>query len=94
MMLLVPATPISAAVMVVVIWVELTRVVDLLVFPHLMTDWELKLVPLTVRVKSAPPAIWEVGEMLDMLGGGFDIVKVRLGVDVPPPGVGFETETV
>ena len=93
-MLFVPAAEISAAVIVVVNWVELTSVVALVVVPHLITDWELKFVPFTVRVKSASPAVLDVGEMLETVGSGLLMVKVRLGVDVPPPGVGLVTEIV
>ena len=39
---------------------------------------ETKLLPLTVKVKSGPPAVVEVGDKLEMLGtGAATIAKVR-----------------
>src|ERR1035441_5570176 len=43
---------------------------------------EVKLLPLTVRVKLEPPAAIEVGLMLDTVGGGGATVKVT-AADVP-----------
>jgi hypothetical protein len=43
-----------------------------------------------VKVKATPPTVTEVGLRLVIVGTGFVTVKSR-GVDVPPPGAGFET---
>jgi len=51
------------------------------------------LLPLTVRVNGASPAVALVGEILDVTGTGLLTVKVSAGVDVPPPGAGFVTVT-
>ena len=48
--------------------------------------------PLTVRVKVAPPAVALVGEMEVMLGLRLSMVKV-VAFDVPPPGVWVTTVT-
>ena len=55
-----------------------------------------KLVPLTVSVKAAPPAVAEEGLRLVIVGTGLSdglIVKV-IPFEVPPPGVGLKTVTV
>ena len=54
------------------------------------TELEIKLVPLTVRVKPVSPAVLEVGDILVVVGTGLPTVKV-CALDVPPPGVGFVT---
>jgi hypothetical protein len=56
-------------------------------------DPEVNLLPVTVRVKAAPPAVAEVGEMLERAGTGLLMVKVS-AEDVPPPGVGLKTVTL
>src|SRR5256884_5220513 len=43
------------------------------------TDVEMKPVPLTVRVKVAPPAVAPVGEIEDMAGTGFDGIGTGVG---------------
>jgi len=52
-----------------------------------------KLLPLTVSVKAAPPAITLPGERVLVVGSGLFTVKVSAGVEVPPPGAGFVTVT-
>ena len=52
-----------------------------------------KLVPLTVRVKAAPPAVAEEGLRLVVVGTGLLIVKVW-ALDVPPPGVPLKMVTL
>src|SRR5256884_6462045 len=53
------------------------------------TDVEMKPVPLTVRVKVAPPAVAPVGEIEVMAGTGFDGIGtgVGAGVGAPPQAV-------
>ena len=54
------------------------------------------MLPVTVSVKAAPPAVSDAGLTLEITGAGvgvFLIVKVR-AVEVPPPGPGFDTFTV
>ncbi len=56
----------------------------------------MKFVPLTVRVKSEPPAVAEEGLMLTRLGTGLSgtlIVKVS-AFETPPPGAGLKTVTL
>jgi hypothetical protein len=62
-------------------------------FPfHCTVEVETKLVPFTVRVNAAPPAVALEGESEVAVGSGFLMVNVR-AFDVPPPGVGFTTVT-
>ena len=51
------------------------------------------MVPLTVSVNAPLPAVVIAGERLLVPGSGLFTVKVNGGVDVPPPGMGFETVT-
>jgi hypothetical protein len=60
---------------------------------HRTVEVETKFVPVTVRVKAAPPAVALGGESEVAVGNGLLMVKVR-ALDVPPPGVGFFTVTV
>ena len=63
---------------------------------HLTTELEMKLVPFTVRVKPAPPAVAELGLRLVVVGTGLSgtlIVKVW-AFEVPPPGAGLKTVTL
>ena len=56
----------------------------------------MKFVPLTVRVKPAPPAVADEGLKLVVVGTGLSgtlIVKVW-ALEVPPPGVGLKTVTL
>ncbi len=53
----------------------------------------MKLLPLTVSVKAAPPALAVEGLRLAVIGTGLLIVNVRL-LEVPPPGLGVNTVTL
>jgi hypothetical protein len=59
----------------------------------LTTLVEVKLPPLTVRVKADPPAVIEEGERVVVEGTGLLVVKVRMA-EVPPPGAGLKTVTL
>ncbi len=63
---------------------------------HRTTDPLIKLVPVTVSVKADPPAVAEVGLILERVGTGLlatCIVKVK-APEVPPPGAGLKTVTL
>jgi hypothetical protein len=69
----------SAARIDAVSCVEETYVVVRFVPFHLTTELEIKLVPFTVRVKAAPPAVAELGLRFVVVGMGLSgrlIVKV------------------
>ena len=51
-----------------------------------------KLVPFTSSVKAEPPAAAEFGTRVAIVGVGAWTVKNTL-LEVPPPGVGFVTDT-
>ena len=72
----VPAVAISAAVIAAVNCVALTNVVVLAAPLNFTTDVDTKPVPLTVRVKAAPPAVALVGEREVTVGAGLLMVKV------------------
>jgi hypothetical protein len=72
----VPAVAISAAVIAAVSCVALTNVVVLAAPLNFTTDVDTKPVPLTVRVKAAPPAVALVGEREVAVGAGLLMVKV------------------
>ena len=72
----VPAVAISAAVMAAVNCVALTNVVVLAAPLNFTTDVDTNPVPLTVRVKAAPPAVALVGEREVAVGAGLLMVKV------------------
>jgi hypothetical protein len=86
----------SVAGIAAVNWVEETKVVVRADPFHRTTEPLTKFVPLTVRVKAAPPAVAEVGEMLDTDGTGLGVaLTVNVcAFEVPPPGVGLNTVTV
>ena len=48
---------------------------------------------LTASVKAEPPAVALLGDSDVSVGTGLLTVKFKSGVDVPPPGLGFETLT-
>lgn len=76
-------------------WVELTKVVGRLIPLNLTMDPATKLLPLTVKVKAALPAIIEAGDMLEMAGKGLFPVTVRVVLpEVPPPVPGLVTATL
>jgi hypothetical protein len=87
-----PAVAISAAVIVAVTWVALTKLVVVAVPLKFTTEDELKFVPFTVKVKADPPARADVGESELIDGNGLLTVNEELA-DVPPPGAGFVTVT-
>ena len=72
----VPAVAISAAVIAAVNCVALTSVVVLAAPLNFTTDVDTNPVPLTVRVKAAPPAVALVGESEVAVGAGLLMVKV------------------
>jgi len=71
-----PAVAISVAVIAAVNCVALTNVVVLAAPLNLTTDVDTNPVPLTVRVKAAPPAVAVVGEREVSAGAGLLMVKV------------------
>ena len=81
---------ISAAVICAVSWVLLTNVVVRLLPLNLTIELPTKFVPITVKVKAAPPKVLLDGLMLLSVGTGLLTVNVR-ELDVPPPGVGLNT---
>jgi hypothetical protein len=74
------AALISAAVIIAVSWVELTKVVVLALPLKFTTELEMKPVPFTVRINATPPAIPPVGVKDVRLGTGLFI-----GEYPPPP---------
>ena len=66
----VPAVAISAAEMAAVSWVVLTKVVVRVVPFQLITEAVTKLLPVTVKVNPAPPAVALVGERVLSTGTG------------------------
>jgi hypothetical protein len=74
--LTVPAVAISAAVIAAVNCVALANVVVLAAPLNFTTDVDTKPVPLTVRVKAAPPAVALAGEREVAVGAGLLMVKV------------------
>ena len=72
----VPADAMSAAVIAAVSWVEDTYVVVRLAPFHCTMEPLTKLLPLTVSVKAAPPAVADVGLRLVVAGTGLLAVTV------------------
>ena len=72
----VPAVAISAAMIAAVNFVVLTNVVVLVAPLNFTSDVDTKPVPLTVKVKAAPPAVALVGEREVAVGAGLLMVKV------------------
>jgi hypothetical protein len=58
-----------------------------------MSELVTKLLPFTVKVNAAAPAVALDGESDVMAGTGLFIAKV-IAPDVPPPGVGLEIVTL
>ena|SRR6266704_1258462 len=77
-----PALATSLAEMGVVSWVLLTKVVGRSDPFQRTAEVEMKFVPLTVRVKAAPPAVAPVGEIEVIAGTGFDGVGTGVGACV------------
>lgn len=86
----VPAVRMSAAVIAAVSCVAFTNVVVRLLPFHCTTEVLKKLLPFTVNVNAAPPAMAEFGTRVVSAGTGVVTVKPAL-FDVPPPGVGVKT---
>jgi hypothetical protein len=89
-MLAVPAAVMSLAGIAAVSWVPLPNVVARSDPFQRTTDPLTKLVPATVRVKAGPPAVTEVGLMLEMVGRILLMLKLT-AFEAPPPGPGFTT---
>jgi hypothetical protein len=77
--------------MVAVNWVAETNTVVRAVPLNLTTELDVKLLPLAVRVKLAPPAATEVGLMLVSTGAGGLVMVSVCPEEVPPPGAGVKT---
>ena len=77
----VPAVATSAAGTRAVSCVEEINVVVRLVLPNITTDPETKLVPVTVKVKSALPGATQLG-LIDVMVGFLPIVMTRVAVEV------------
>ncbi|PYM31497.1 MAG: hypothetical protein DMD80_00250 [Candidatus Rokuibacteriota bacterium] len=88
----VPWVAMSAAAIWACSCVPLTNVVVRSLPFQRTTDELMKLVPLTVRVKAAPPTIVLLGEIQLSVGAGLLMLNVTL-LDVPPPGVGVTAVT-
>ena len=72
--------------------VALTKDVTRLAPSSCTTELLLKFVPLTVKVKAAPPTTALAGERVAIVGIGLLTVKLT-ALDVPPPGAGLVTTT-
>jgi len=91
----VPAAAISAAVIVAVTCVPLLNDVALGDPLKFTVDVEIKFVPFTANENVGPPAVVAFGTSDVIVGSGLfaaEILKL-MEFDVPPPGVGFVTET-
>lgn len=88
----VPTLAMSAAVIAAVNCVPLTNVVVRLLPFHCTTALFSKLLPFTVRLNAAPPAIAEFGESVERVATGVVTLKKNV-FDGPPPGAGFTTTT-
>ena len=80
----------SVANICAVNFVAFTNVVARLLPSNLTTEPLTKLLPLTVRVKAAPPIAALVGETLLTAGRGL-LTVIFTGLEVPPPGEGLLT---
>jgi len=88
----VPAVVMSAAVIPAVSCVELINVVVLATPLNFTTDVDMKLVPFTVNVRAAPPAVALGGAIEISVGAGLVTVNT-CAFDIPPAGTGFVTVT-
>jgi hypothetical protein len=88
-----PAAAISATLMAACKVLLETNVVARAAPFHSTVEDDAKLVPVTVNVKAAPPAIAEPGVNNVIVGTGVVIVNVR-AAEVPPPGEGLNTVTL
>jgi hypothetical protein len=80
----VPAVAIREAGTVAVSCVEETNIVTSACPFHFTVEPETKLLPLTVRVKSAPPEAAQLGLSDVVVGSGLLMVMTSLAVPVPP----------
>jgi hypothetical protein len=88
-----PTVAISAAVIAAVNCVALTKVVARLPPFHSTVEVLMKLLPLTVSMNDAPPAIAEFGTSEPNAGTG--VVTLNWSEsELPPPGAGFRTLTL
>jgi hypothetical protein len=89
----VPAAAISVAGIDAVNWVAEIYVVVRSAPFHRTTEFVTKLVPLTVNVNAAPPAVAELGERLVVVGTGLLLALIVnvCALEVPPPGAGLNT---
>ena len=86
----VPAAATSSAASCAVNSVEFTSAVGRSLPLKRTTELLLKLVPFTVKVKAASPAVLLVGAMVVSVGTG--LLTVRLvALETPPPGNGLKT---
>ena len=76
--LAVPAVAMSAARIEAVTCVEERYVVVRFVPFHLATEPEMKLVPFTVRVKAAPPAVADDGLRVEIVGTGAGLPPLKV----------------
>jgi len=77
-------------------WLALTNAVVRAVPFQLTVEVEIKLLPLTERVRAEAPAVAEVGEILLSTGAGLFATALIVNVEeelAPPPGVGVTTVT-
>jgi hypothetical protein len=88
-----PTAEMSEESIEAVSFVALTNVVVLAAPLKFTTEVGTKLVPLTVSVKPAPPAVAPFGLSEVMVGAGLFIANGEFP-DVPPPGGGFVTVTL
>jgi len=94
-MLVLPAAARSEAGTAALNWVGLTYVVESAAPFQFTVDADTKLLPSTVSVKDAPPAVALAGASDETVGTGLALVTTMGdAADVPPPGVGLLTVTL
>src|SRR3989442_1608036 len=90
----VPAGARSAAAVAAGGWVLLREVVGRAARSQGTAEAATKLLPLTVSVTPAPPAVALLGVRALSAGTGFEAVMVKVtAAEVPPPGAGLNTVT-
>jgi hypothetical protein len=89
----VPPAAMSAAVIAACKLVPETNVVARALPFHCTVEADTKLVPVTVNVNAAPPAVAEF-VLKDAIVGAALLMLNANPVDVPPPGAGVETVTI
>jgi hypothetical protein len=93
--LAVPTVLMSAAGTCAVNFEALTYVVGTVALFHSTTEVAMKLLPLTVSVKAAPPTVALVGDSDVATGTGLTLSMVNVtAAEVPPPGVGLTMVTL